>query len=51
MSTAVAPAFNVPTDGANYLNLAIVDDERAIRDVCRDVARSLGFNAVVAESA
>ncbi len=51
MSTAVAPAFNAPTDGANYLNLAIVDDERAIRDVCRDVARSLGFNAVVAESA
>jgi two-component system response regulator HydG len=38
-------------EGANYLNLAIVDDERAIRDVCREVAQSLGFHAVVAESA
>ena len=28
-----------------------MDDERAIREVCRDVAQSLGFNAVVADSA
>src|SRR5438552_12574803 len=38
-------------DGANFLNLLIVDDERAIREVCREVAQSLGFNTVVADSA
>jgi len=50
MSTA--PAFHAPQiEGANFLNLMIVDDERAIRDVCREVAQSLGFNAFVADSA
>jgi CheY-like chemotaxis protein len=29
----------------------MVDDERAIREVCREVAQSLGFNSVVADSA
>src|ERR1044071_2456681 len=38
-------------EAANFLNLLIVDDERAIREVCREVAQSLGFNAVVADSA
>ncbi len=38
-------------EGANFLNVIIVDDERAIRDACREVAQSLGFNAFVAESA
>ncbi len=51
MSTA---ALSVPSsaqiEGANFLNLLIVDDERAIREVCRDVAQSLGFNTVVADS-
>jgi CheY-like chemotaxis protein len=37
--------------GANFLNLLIVDDERSVRDVCREVAQSLGFNAAVADSA
>jgi hypothetical protein len=27
---------------ANFLNLLIVDDERSIREACRDVAQSLG---------
>ncbi len=36
---------------ANFLNLLIVDDERAIRDACREVALSLGFMAYVADSA
>jgi DNA-binding NtrC family response regulator len=35
---------------ANFLNLLIVDDERSIREACRDVAQSLGFNAFVADS-
>jgi CheY-like chemotaxis protein len=38
-------------EGANLLNLLIVDDERAIREVCRDVAQSLGVNTTVADSA
>ena len=37
--------------GANFLNLLVVDDERSVRDVCREVAQSLGFNSSVAESA
>jgi len=36
---------------ANFLNLLIVDDERAIRDACREVAPSLGFNTMTTDSA
>src|SRR5216684_2068449 len=54
MSTATSIAA-FPTApqiaGANYPNLLIVDDERAIREACREVAQSLGFNTQVAESA
>ena len=46
MTTATLTAPNpVQIEGANFLNLLIVDDERAIREVCREVAQSLGFNA------
>ena len=38
-------------EGANFLNLLIVDDERAIREACREVAQSLGFNPFTADSA
>jgi DNA-binding NtrC family response regulator len=38
-------------EGANFLNLLIVDDDRAVREACRAVAQSLGFNPQVAESA
>ncbi|MBZ5721540.1 MAG: sigma-54 dependent transcriptional regulator [Acidobacteriia bacterium] len=38
-------------EGANFLNLLIVDDERAIREACREVAQSLGFNTSGADSA
>ncbi|HYU45284.1 MAG TPA: sigma-54 dependent transcriptional regulator [Terriglobales bacterium] len=38
-------------EGANFLNLLIVDDDRAVREACREVAQSLGFNVQVAESA
>ena len=33
----------VQIEGANFLNLLIVDDDRAIRETCREVAQSLGF--------
>ena len=46
---AVAPTQQI--EGANFLNLLIVDDDRIIREACREVAQSLGFNALVAESA
>jgi DNA-binding NtrC family response regulator len=36
---------------ANFLNLLIIDDERSIREACREVAQSLGFNAFAADSA
>jgi DNA-binding NtrC family response regulator len=38
-------------EGANFLNLLIVDDERAIREACREVAQSLGFTTFTADSA
>jgi two-component system response regulator HydG len=48
-SPAVAPSSQI--EGANYLNLLIVDDDRAVREACREVAHSLGFNVQVADSA
>src|SRR2546427_11447095 len=52
MTTAAATAPHPPQiEGANFLNLMIVDDERAIREACREVAQSLGFNTSVADSA
>ena len=38
------------TSESNLLNLLIVEDERSVRECCRDVARSLGFDTQVAES-
>jgi len=35
---------------ANLLNLLIVEDERSVRECCREVARTLGFSAQLAES-
>ncbi len=53
MTTAAAVSMPMmpPVTGANLLNLLIVDDERAIREVCREVAQSLGFSTSVADSA
>ena len=44
MSTALVTAstFIPPQiEGANFLNLMIIDDERAIREVCKEVAQSI----------
>jgi DNA-binding NtrC family response regulator len=52
MSTAAVSAFHPhQVESTNFLNLLIVDDERAIREACREVAQSLGYNAVGADSA
>ena len=41
----------VPIEGANFLNLLIVNDDRDIRENCRQVAQFLGFSTHVAECA
>ncbi len=52
MTTAELTLPAIPQiEGANFLNLLIVDDERAIREACREVAQSLGFNTFAADSA
>jgi len=54
MTSAVVlgPSFSTPQlEPANFLNLLIVDDERSVREACREVAMSLGFAAFVADSA
>lgn len=52
MTTAEALIPNPPQiEGANFLNLMIVDDERAIREACREAAQSMGFNTCAADSA
>jgi len=51
-SAALSPVVAVPQiEPANFLNLLIVDDERSIREACREVAQTLGFAAFVADSA
>jgi DNA-binding NtrC family response regulator len=51
-STALSPIGSaVQLEPANFLNLLIVDDERSIREACREVAQSLGFTACAADSA
>jgi two-component system response regulator HydG len=52
MSTAAAPVVYSPKpETANFLNLVVVDDERSVREACREVARALGYNALAADSA
>jgi DNA-binding NtrC family response regulator len=51
-SAALSPISATPQiEPANFLNLLIVDDERSIREACREVAQSLGYMAYVADSA
>src|SRR5208282_5315687 len=45
-----AIAVTEPTSETNLLNLLIVDDERSVRESCRDVARTLGCGVEVAGS-
>src|SRR5690348_17734150 len=47
---AAAPA-PAQIEKTNFLNLMIVDDERSIREACREVGQILGFNTFVADSA
>ena len=50
MTAAIAPStFSaLPlAEGSALLNLLIVDDERAVREACREAATALGFVAVL----
>ncbi len=47
ITTSSTPQFQP----ANFLNLLIIDDERLIREACREIAQSLGFTTHVADSA
>jgi two-component system response regulator HydG len=54
-NTNVAPSPSVAirreATPANLLNLLIVDDERTIRDGCREVGQALGFTTYIADTA
>jgi two-component system response regulator HydG len=47
----VLPVSRRQIAGAELLNLLIIDDEKAVRESCRDAAQLNGFNTVIAESA
>jgi len=54
MTAAIAPSpFAVlsAVEGPALLNLLIVDDERAVREACREAASALGYRTTAAESA
>jgi DNA-binding NtrC family response regulator len=56
MTAAIAPStFAVPTSSPiparALLNLLIVDDERSVREACREVAAALGYHTSAVESA
>jgi DNA-binding NtrC family response regulator len=48
--TAETVSQSEPIADSNLLNLLIVDDERSIRESCREVATDLGFNTQIADS-
>ena len=50
-SLSPSPSHPLQIAGANFLNLLIVEDDRIIREACREVAQSLGFTTQLAESA
>ena len=49
-SAALAPISSVHYETANFLNLMIVDEERAVREACREAARAQGFTVLIADS-
>src|SRR5262245_38456135 len=51
LATEPVAGVSQPIQRANLLNLLIVDDDRAVREACRAVAQSLGFDTQVADSA
>jgi DNA-binding NtrC family response regulator len=52
MTVLIAEATSTAEQNAesNLLNLLIVDDERSVRESCREVAEALGFHTSIADS-
>ena len=50
MLTSEIEPHVAPNADANLLNLLIVDDERSVRESCREVAQTLGFATRIADS-
>src|ERR1700758_1179933 len=50
-STATARAVHPQLHAANFLNLLVIDDDRAIREAASEVAHSLGFSVHLADRA
>lgn len=56
MTAAIAPntfvvADSPPAEGPTLLNLLIVDDDRLVREACREAAAALGYRASASQSA
>jgi DNA-binding NtrC family response regulator len=53
MLSSTAAVLNAPPQlqAANFLNLLVIDDDRAVRDAASEVAHSLGFSVHAADSA
>src|SRR5579884_3540674 len=51
MQTMEVAATHKQIPGADLLNLLVIDDEKAVRESCREAAQLNGFNTFVAESA
>ncbi len=49
-ATAVANLVSPPPCATNFLNLLIIDNDRAIREAASDVGHSLGFSTQAADS-
>ncbi|HET9695348.1 MAG TPA: sigma-54 dependent transcriptional regulator [Terriglobales bacterium] len=47
----VSPVSRRQIAGAELLSLLVIDDEKAVRESCRDAAQINGFNTLIAESA
>ncbi len=48
---ASAAAINLADVASNLLSLLVIDDERAIREACREIAVALGYEVSTAENA
>lgn len=48
--STLTPPVSVPIAGPTFLNLLIVDEDRSVRDACREAAAALGYRTSGAES-
>lgn len=51
MPGTLAPSSAPPCESRALLNLLIVDDDRLVREACREAATGLGYRATTTDSA